>query len=30
MMGAYPQIIQQGVQQRIDRINGVKPTKLQD
>lgn len=27
---AHPEIIQQGVQQRIDHINGVKPTKLQD
>jgi len=30
MMGMYPQIIQQGVQQQVDQINGVKPTKLKD
>jgi|SRR5882672_3113469 hypothetical protein len=30
MQAAYPQIITQGMQQRIGHINGVKPKKLQD
>jgi hypothetical protein len=30
MQAAYPQIITQGMRQRIGHINGVKPKKLQD